>query len=148
MTDRSDHDEAPPADGEVGYGKPPKHTRFKPGQSGNRKGRPRGARGRAQIVQAIAEETHLVTENGVRQRRSTLELVLLSLRNRSLTGSVKAFRAVHELLQRYGPQEAQQAGGVLIVPEPLPPGEWERELLKLKDYHEQLRAEMERNGLL
>lgn len=25
----------------VGYGKTPKHTRFKPGQSGNRKGRPK-----------------------------------------------------------------------------------------------------------
>ena len=29
---------------EVGYGKPPKHTRFKPGQSGNSKGRPKGVR--------------------------------------------------------------------------------------------------------
>jgi hypothetical protein len=27
----------------VGYGKPPEHTRFQPGQSGNRKGRPKGA---------------------------------------------------------------------------------------------------------
>ena len=30
------------ADYEVGYGKPPKHTRFKKGQSGNPKGRPKG----------------------------------------------------------------------------------------------------------
>lgn len=29
---------------EVGYGKPPKKTRFKPGQSGNPRGRPRGAK--------------------------------------------------------------------------------------------------------
>ena len=29
---------------EIGYGKPPKHTQFKPGQSGNSKGRPRGQR--------------------------------------------------------------------------------------------------------
>ena len=27
---------------DVGYGRPPKHTRFKPGQSGNPKGRPGG----------------------------------------------------------------------------------------------------------
>jgi hypothetical protein len=29
---------------EVGYGRPPAHTRFKPGQSGNPKGRPKGKR--------------------------------------------------------------------------------------------------------
>ena len=30
--------------GEVGYGKPPKHSQFKPGQSGNPQGRPKGSR--------------------------------------------------------------------------------------------------------
>lgn len=32
------------SDHEVGYGKPPTDTRFKPGQSGNPKGRPRGSK--------------------------------------------------------------------------------------------------------
>src|SRR5437868_239041 len=35
-----------PAPYDVGYGKPPASTRFKPGQSGNPKGRPRGAKNR------------------------------------------------------------------------------------------------------
>lgn len=34
----------PPLEYEVGFGKPPSETRFKPGQSGNPKGRPRGAK--------------------------------------------------------------------------------------------------------
>ena len=38
---------------DVGYGKPPKHGRFKPGQSGNPKGRPKGSRNR---VPAVTEE--------------------------------------------------------------------------------------------
>jgi hypothetical protein len=31
-------------DSSIGYGRPPMHTRFKPGQSGNVKGRPRGSK--------------------------------------------------------------------------------------------------------
>ena len=31
-------------DHDAGYGKPPRHSRFKKGQSGNPKGRPRGSR--------------------------------------------------------------------------------------------------------
>ena len=34
----------PPPKYEVGYGKPPAGTRFKPGQSGNPAGRPKGSR--------------------------------------------------------------------------------------------------------
>lgn len=34
------------AEYKIGYKKPPKHTRFKKGQSGNKKGRPKGAKGR------------------------------------------------------------------------------------------------------
>ncbi|SLN72147.1 DUF5681 domain-containing protein [Oceanibacterium hippocampi] len=36
----------PAADYEVGYGKPPAHSRFRKGQSGNPRGRPKGARNR------------------------------------------------------------------------------------------------------
>lgn len=44
---------ARPTSYQVGYGKPPVTTRFKPGQSGNPKGRPRGARNR---LPALNEE--------------------------------------------------------------------------------------------
>ena len=44
------------SDYEVGYGKPPKHTRFKPGQSGNPLGRPNGTKSAASRLPEMNEE--------------------------------------------------------------------------------------------
>jgi hypothetical protein len=107
--------------------RPDFRTRFQPGQSGHRQGRPKGARGRKQIVEEIAGETHVVNDGGKRRRRTTHELVLLSLRNRSVDGNVRAFRAIHQLLQRYAPQQHVKSGAYLIVPERLTPEEWAKE---------------------
>ncbi len=42
---------------EVGYAKPPKHTRFQPGRSGNPRGRPKGSRSLATLVADALEKT-------------------------------------------------------------------------------------------
>ena len=65
----------------VGRGKPPVHTRFKPGQSGNPRGRPRGAVDAKQALQAALGERVTITENGRRVRRSKLEIALTQLAN-------------------------------------------------------------------
>jgi hypothetical protein len=46
----------------VGYGRPPVHSRFKKGQSGNPKGRPRGRRSVASILHKILGEKVSVRE--------------------------------------------------------------------------------------
>ncbi len=99
----------------VGYRKPPLIRRFKVGQSGNRRGRPRGLKNRKTIVREIAYEMHAVTEDGQRRHLSTLELMLLALRNRAAEGNVRAFRAYKKYLEKYEPQDTHPNAGYLVV---------------------------------
>lgn len=108
---------------EVGYGKPPMKRRFKSGESGNRRGRPRGSKNRKTIVRKIMNEMHTVTEDGRRQRRSTLELMLLALRNLAAAGNEPAFRAYKKFLAKYEPQGTHSNLGYLVVPAPITPEE-------------------------
>ena len=118
------HD-GPEADGSVGYKKPPRRSRFQPRRSGNPKGRPRGAKGLKKIVDEIANKMHWVNEGGRRRRLSTLELILMFVRNRSLKDkNVKAFRAHHRLLEIYRPTEPQNGVGYMILDEQPTMEEW------------------------
>jgi hypothetical protein len=110
-------DEESEANDGIGYENPPKDSRFRAGQSGNPKGRPPGSKSRKEIVEEIAGEMHLVDEGGDCRWRSVLELVLLSLRNRSLEGNVRAFRIVSDLIVKYEPQESEKVGGFMVFPE-------------------------------
>ena len=96
-SNRSAEPDDGPEASRVGYRNPPPETRFPPGQSGNRRGRPRGAKGHKQIVRKIANEMHSVVEDGNRRKRSTFELVLLQLRNLAVQGNVQAFRSYCEV---------------------------------------------------
>ena len=143
---RSAEPEGAPATSRAGYRNPPLETRFAPGQSGNRRGRPRGAKGHKQIVRKIANEMHSVVEDGKRRSRSTLELVLLQLRNLAAQGNVQAFRAYNNLLAKYSPQPTKARGGYLIVPEVRTIEEFERELIDLREFQRRLAEEWEPQG--
>src|SRR6516164_11142205 len=54
-------------DYEVGYRKPPRHTRFNKGQSGNPKGRPGGAKNLSTLLSEALNEPVIVAENGGRR---------------------------------------------------------------------------------
>jgi hypothetical protein len=60
----------------IGYKKPPRDTQFKPGQSGNAKGRPIGIKNFATVIEKELRTSIEVTENGKRKRISKREAVV------------------------------------------------------------------------
>jgi len=124
MPDYSDdHPQRGPFDHQVGYRKPPMVRRFK--KSGNPDGRPRGARNRQTIVRQVARETHTVIEEGHQTRRSTLELVLIRLRNMAMEGkNSRATAELFRLLEKYEPHMLHSNAKVAVMPAPMSAKEW------------------------
>jgi len=84
----------------VGYGKPPEATRFKPGQSGNPRGRPKGSRNLATDLAAELGEQITVREAGRPRRISKQRALIKSLMVKGLQGDVRATAAVLSLYAR------------------------------------------------
>ena len=75
---------------EVGFGKPPRSTQFKLGQSGNTAGRPRGAKNFATVIEQELDTRVTITENGRRRRISKREVIAKHLVNKAAGGDLKA----------------------------------------------------------
>jgi hypothetical protein len=75
---------------EVGYGKPPKHTQFKPGESGNAKGRPNGIKNLNTDLEEELSLKILVTEGGTQKETTKQRAMLKSLFAKALNGDVRA----------------------------------------------------------
>lgn len=86
---------------EVGYGRPPAHSRFRPGQSGNPAGRRKGVRNLKTDVMRTLQAPIKVKEGGRLKTRSTQEGALLVLREKALRGDTRALDRLLELAQRY-----------------------------------------------
>src|SRR4051794_2005701 len=88
----------------VGRGKPPLKTRFKPGQSGNPRGRPKGRRGISALLQAQLQTLIKVTEDGQTKRMTKLQAIVKRLVNALLKGDPKAPRL-----------DSKQSGSIILV---------------------------------
>lgn len=76
----------------VGYCKPPRHSRFKPGQSGNPKGRPKAARGFGAELAEELQKTVKVKENGIVRKISKSRFMVKSQVNKAMSGDTRAFQ--------------------------------------------------------
>ena len=86
-------------DYEVGYRKPPRHSRFVKGLSGNPRGRPPGAKNLKTLLSKALNQLVIVTENGGQRKISKREAIVTQLVNRSAQADLKAIQILLAMLR-------------------------------------------------
>jgi hypothetical protein len=88
-----------PRDYAAGYGKPPLHTRFQKGRSGNPKGRPRGRKNMSTLLSDALNGSVIVVENGRRKKISKRQAIITQLVNKSASADLKATQILLAMLR-------------------------------------------------
>ena len=84
---------------EVGYRRPPRHTRFEKGRSGNPRGRPKGGKNVASVLLDSVHEAVTVREGGRRKNITKLEAMAKQLANKAASGDARASQLLVQMLQ-------------------------------------------------
>jgi hypothetical protein len=92
---------------DVGYGRPPVHTQFRRGVSGNPKGRPKSSRNFTTELAEELNETILVREGGVEKRMSKLRAVVKRLVEGALRSEPRALYVLAALARSEAAAEGQ-----------------------------------------
>ncbi len=87
---RPDESDVSSKEEDVGYAKPPKQHQFKPGQSGNPKGRKKGVKSAATTFRKMIEEQVEFLENGKKRKLRRLDVLLRQLVAKAHKGDPKA----------------------------------------------------------
>lgn len=104
-------------DDKVGYGRPPKHSQFKPGTSGNSGGRPKGTKNlKTELKEELAELIDL-NEGGVRKRVSKRRAMLKTLVARAVKGNTKAATVVIDMMHRLLNEDEDESRSRTLRPE-------------------------------
>jgi hypothetical protein len=97
-------------DYEVGYGKPPLHTRFQKGQSGNPQGRPRGSKSFETLLNRALEQLVVLRKNG--RKMTKRELMAEQLVNKAASGDYRTARLLIVELALSLEKPAFRSGGL------------------------------------
>ena len=99
-------------DYQVGYGKTPVETRFKPGQSGNPKGRPKGLQSVGTLLRKALLTRVTLQENGRSRQITIQEVIIRGVVNDAAKRDHKAIRVLFALLERHlTPEDTENASG-------------------------------------
>jgi hypothetical protein len=100
---------------EVGFGKPPKHTRFQKGRSGNPKGRPKGSKNIFALIRKILD-TKVIAKGPEGSRFMTMqEAAIRQLFNKAANGDLKAIQHVIQLMKEFQEKEPYLNAPTFVV---------------------------------
>ncbi len=113
-------------DYQVGYGKPPDATRFKRGQSGNPKGRPRKPKVEELDVAGILAASVEMSLEGKVKIVSAFEASTWRLAERAMNGKVRDIKKFIDLCEKHGviAEHTNNEGGVIFAPKGISPEDW------------------------
>ena len=117
----------PSGDNEVGYGNPPKEHQFKPGQSGNIKGRPKSRKSGLTDVSGLLNEPVKVKAGGKVREMGPFEAGLWKLAKRAVDKDLRAILRFVKICEEYGafaPPSADTSCGVVRAPKGVNFHEW------------------------
>lgn len=97
----ANHFEIKPTE-KVGYKNPPKSGQFKPGHSGNPKGRPKGAKSLKTRVENVLNRKVTVRTKSGTKKKAQLDVLIEQLTNKSINGDTRATSELLKLLLRLG----------------------------------------------
>ena len=106
-----------PSDYKVGYRKPPRHRQFKKGQTGNPKGRPKGAKNIKTELAEELQEKIVVREDGKRMVVSRRRAIIKTLVAKALKGDIRAAKELVNLDYKYLPPDESQPEERVLTPE-------------------------------
>ena len=101
----------PSGDYEVGKGRPPVAPRWKPGQCGNPKGRPKKAKGTVTMAREALERQLPVLVKGRKQRMSVRAVAYRKLGDKAASGDQKALAFLLTLANELQPPEPDRLDG-------------------------------------
>jgi Family of unknown function (DUF5681) len=101
----------------AGYKRAPGTGRFKPGVSGNPRGRPKGSRNLQTELKEVMSETVVIRKNGKHRRVSSQRAILMRLRQMALDGDGRAIVKLIDTQLKVNPATSSEDQAEEILPQ-------------------------------